>query len=116
MSVVSRGFGRHEVRRDERLPPGQYDVGASFPVLSAGPTPRTPLAAWDLTVQGEAIGLSARQFRAFDKEGLEADFAVGNGWELVSIGKLGSWFLLMIISYVLVSAVNRPAAMGQGAG
>lgn len=29
-------------------------------------------------------------------------------WSPVSWGKLGSWFLLMIISFVLVSAVNRP--------
>jgi uncharacterized membrane protein YoaT (DUF817 family) len=31
------------------------------------------------------------------------------GWSLVSIGKLGAWFLLMIISYALVAALNRPA-------
>jgi uncharacterized membrane protein YoaT (DUF817 family) len=34
-----------------------------------------------------------------------------NGWELVGFGKLGAWFLLMIISYVLVALVNRPQAM-----
>lgn len=32
-------------------------------------------------------------------------------WSLVSLGKLGAWFLLMIISYVLVAVVNRPQAM-----
>jgi len=31
-----------------------------------------------------------------------------NGWQLVSIGKLGSWFLLMIISFVLVVFIHRP--------
>ena len=30
------------------------------------------------------------------------------GWSAVSLGKLGSWFLLLIISYGLVAAVNRP--------
>jgi hypothetical protein len=38
MSFASRGFTRR--RRDAppgRLPPGQYDVGDGFPVLSAGP-------------------------------------------------------------------------------
>jgi uncharacterized membrane protein YoaT (DUF817 family) len=30
-----------------------------------------------------------------------------HGWSLVSVNKLGSWFLLMLISYVLVSAVQR---------
>ncbi len=34
-----------------------------------------------------------------------------HGWTLVSFGKLGAWFLLMIISYVLVALVNRPQAM-----
>jgi uncharacterized membrane protein YoaT (DUF817 family) len=33
------------------------------------------------------------------------------GWSLVSFGKLGSWFLLLIISYTLVALVNRPEAM-----
>ncbi|MBK6024403.1 DUF817 domain-containing protein [Brevundimonas nasdae] len=31
-----------------------------------------------------------------------------DGWEMVSLAKLGSWFLLMIISVVLVSIVHRP--------
>ncbi|WP_112663140.1 DUF817 domain-containing protein [Microvirga flavescens] len=35
------------------------------------------------------------------------------GWSMVSLAKLGSWFLLMIISYVLVSVVNRPKNMDE---
>jgi uncharacterized membrane protein YoaT (DUF817 family) len=31
-----------------------------------------------------------------------------HGWELVKIAKLGSWFLLMIISYTLVAFINKP--------
>ncbi|WP_137392286.1 DUF817 domain-containing protein [Rhodoligotrophos defluvii] len=31
-----------------------------------------------------------------------------DGWSMVAPAKLGSWFLLMIISYVLVSLVNPP--------
>ena len=34
-----------------------------------------------------------------------------HGWTLVSLGKAGAWFLLMIISYVLVALVNRPQLM-----
>jgi len=34
-----------------------------------------------------------------------------HGWSMVSIGKLGSWFLLLIISYTLVSLINGPRAM-----
>jgi len=30
------------------------------------------------------------------------------GWSAVSFGKLGSWFLLLLISYAMVAIVNRP--------
>jgi uncharacterized membrane protein YoaT (DUF817 family) len=30
------------------------------------------------------------------------------GWSMVSIAKLGSWYLLMIISFVLVATLHRP--------
>ena len=33
-----------------------------------------------------------------------------HGWSMVSIDKFGSWFLLLIISYTLVSLVNAPRA------
>jgi DMSO/TMAO reductase YedYZ molybdopterin-dependent catalytic subunit len=53
VSPVSRGFrGRRRADADpSRLPPGQYLV-EGFPVLSAGPTPRTPLEEWSLSVTG----------------------------------------------------------------
>lgn len=31
-----------------------------------------------------------------------------DGWHMVGLGKLGSWFLLMMISVVLVSLVRPP--------
>jgi hypothetical protein len=58
MPVLSRGFGRGRTRpADDRLPPGQFDMGGGFPVLSAGTDPRTPLAQWDLTVHDEIDAL-----------------------------------------------------------
>lgn len=36
-----------------------------------------------------------------------------SGWRMVSPAKLGSWYLLMIISFVLVTVVNRPRAYGS---
>ncbi|MFV0368624.1 MAG: DUF817 domain-containing protein [Hyphomicrobiaceae bacterium] len=35
------------------------------------------------------------------------------GWHMVSFNKLGAWFLLMIISYVLVAMINTPRRMQQ---
>jgi DMSO/TMAO reductase YedYZ molybdopterin-dependent catalytic subunit len=54
MSFISRGFkGRREQAVDaSRLPPGQYLV-RDFPVLSAGPTPHTPLSEWSFSITGE---------------------------------------------------------------
>ncbi len=31
-----------------------------------------------------------------------------DGWRVVSIAKMGSWYLLMMLSFVLVTAVSRP--------
>jgi DMSO/TMAO reductase YedYZ molybdopterin-dependent catalytic subunit len=49
----TRGFGgRGRAPRDPRLPPGQYDVGTEWPVLTAEVTPRLLTAAWTFTVEG----------------------------------------------------------------
>lgn len=37
-----------------------------------------------------------------------------HGWAPVSLGKYGSWFLLMLISYAMVSAVNRLSTPTHG--
>ena len=51
---ISRGFRGRRQQSDQsaRIPPGQY-LERGFPVLSAGPTPHTPLASWDFTITGE---------------------------------------------------------------
>jgi DMSO/TMAO reductase YedYZ molybdopterin-dependent catalytic subunit len=53
MTHVSRGF-RHlrqaSAQETGRLPPGQY-LTDGFPVLSAGPTPRTPLSEWTFSIK-----------------------------------------------------------------
>lgn len=38
------------------------------------------------------------------------------GWSFVPVSKLGSWFLLMIISYTLVSLINAPRALRRNEG
>jgi DMSO/TMAO reductase YedYZ molybdopterin-dependent catalytic subunit len=84
MALLSRGFrrGRRE-RTDGRLPPGQYDVGDGFPVLSAGPTPRTPLARWDLSVDDETGQLARwtwEEFRALPREPVTVDLHCVTTW------------------------------------
>jgi len=50
---ISRGFTgkRRQPEAAERIPPGQY-LTPGFPVLSAGPTPHTPLERWSFTLDG----------------------------------------------------------------
>ena len=52
-AFISRGFvgRRREPSLTNRLPPGQH-LTPDFPVLSAGPTPRTPLERWSFTIDG----------------------------------------------------------------
>ena len=37
------------------------------------------------------------------------------GWSAVPVAKLGSWFLLLFISYALVAIVNGPQDIGENA-
>src|SRR5881396_2456690 len=61
--------------RRARIPPGQY-LERGFPVLSAGPTPHTPLATWDFSIVGE-VDQPKRwtwdEFQALPREALTRD-------------------------------------------
>jgi DMSO/TMAO reductase YedYZ molybdopterin-dependent catalytic subunit len=51
--MATRGFfGRERGERDERLPPGQYDTGSSWPVLTAEVTPDLSTDDWTFRIEG----------------------------------------------------------------
>ncbi len=51
--MATRGFfGRDRGERDERLPPGQYDTGSSWPVLTAEVTPDLSTEDWTFRIEG----------------------------------------------------------------
>ncbi len=80
---IARGFhSRRAAAPPGRLPPGQYET-RDFPVLSAGPTPRTSLAKWDFTIRG-ADGQSVRwswdQLRALPHETPTVDIHCVTKW------------------------------------
>jgi DMSO/TMAO reductase YedYZ molybdopterin-dependent catalytic subunit len=51
--MATRGFfGRERGARDERLPPGQYDTGNSWPVLTAEVTPDLSTHDWTFRIEG----------------------------------------------------------------
>src|SRR5205807_5950576 len=99
MSVVNRGFrGRRSQQPGAGLiPPGQHLVDG-FPVLSAGPTPETPLEDWDFTIVDETGATAARwtweEFRALTSETPTGDIQCvtsrstwGTSWGGVSVGR-----------------------------
>jgi DMSO/TMAO reductase YedYZ molybdopterin-dependent catalytic subunit len=81
---VSRAFrGRRQSSEVEaRLPPGQY-LERGFPVLSAGPTPHTPLDRWDFSIVG-SVEQPKRwtwdEFRALPHESVTADIHCVTKW------------------------------------
>src|SRR3954467_9070546 len=53
MVKLTRGFlGKGRGERDPRLPPGQYDTGSRWPVLTAEPTPKLSTADWTFSIDG----------------------------------------------------------------
>lgn len=42
-----------------------------------------------MSIQAQAMGLHMRQFRAFDREGLAAEFAVPPHWEVTTLAAVG---------------------------
>jgi DMSO/TMAO reductase YedYZ molybdopterin-dependent catalytic subunit len=84
VSFISRGFqGRRREEGDSgRVPPGQYLVD-DFPVLSAGPTPHTPLEEWSFTITGEVAEPKTwtwEEFRALPSETITKDIHCVTKW------------------------------------
>jgi DMSO/TMAO reductase YedYZ molybdopterin-dependent catalytic subunit len=82
MSTVSRGFQGRRRDTSRQLPPGQY-LTNDFPVLSAGPTPRIPLDAWEVTVtteQGESHRWSWAELMALPAESVTVDVHCVTRW------------------------------------
>src|SRR2546423_9503583 len=84
MSPIARGFfgRRRDQEYGDRLPPGQYTV-KNFPVLSAGPTPRTPLDEWSFSIEGAVERESSwswDEFRALHSETVTRDIHCVTKW------------------------------------
>jgi DMSO/TMAO reductase YedYZ molybdopterin-dependent catalytic subunit len=82
MPVISRGFhGRGQEGPADRVPPGQHLVD-DFPVLSAGPTPHTPLEEWTFTIDGgaEPVSWTWEEFQALPSEEVTVDIHCVTKW------------------------------------
>ena len=85
MAPISRGFrGRRRelAGAEDRVPPGQY-VTNDFPVLSAGPTPHTPLDQWTFSIRqgGDTTrSWNWQEIRALPSETITADIHCVTRW------------------------------------
>ncbi len=85
MAPISRGFrGRRRelAGAEDRVPPGQY-VTNDFPVLSAGPTPHTPLDQWTFSIRqgGDTTrSWNWQEMRALPSETITADIHCVTRW------------------------------------
>ena len=94
MSRVTRGF--HGRRREPagaegRVPPGQY-LTDDFPVLSAGPTPHTPLDRWSFTLEGlvrSPVRWSWEEFLELPSQVFTVDISCVTKWTKLDTKWLG---------------------------
>ena len=82
--ALTRGFRgrRREGPETGRLPPGQH-LENGFPVLSAGPTPHTPLEDWSFSVVGETDeprSWTWDEFGALPRERVRCDIHCVTSW------------------------------------
>jgi DMSO/TMAO reductase YedYZ molybdopterin-dependent catalytic subunit len=91
--LISRGFlgRRRPAEVERRLPPGQYLV-TDFPVLSAGPTPHTPLSQWSFTMEGlvqSPVSWGWEEFRKLPCQTFTVDISCVTKWTKLDTKWLG---------------------------
>src|SRR5262249_30696434 len=97
MAIISRDFTGRRTSESGKLPPGQ-DLTATFPVLSAGPTPHVPLDRWEFVIDDGSKVLRRwdwKSFRSLPSETFTTDIhcvtrwsKLGTRWEGVSLDTL----------------------------
>jgi DMSO/TMAO reductase YedYZ molybdopterin-dependent catalytic subunit len=105
----TRGFrGRGRGPRDPRLPPGQYDAGSTWPVLTAEATPKLGTESWTFGVEGfveRPVSWTWDEIRALPQSTFEGDIHCVTTWS-----KLGVSFSGVSVDTLLAAAGPLPAA------
>ncbi len=106
---VTRGFHRRrpETAKD-RLPPGQYDTGDSWPVLSAEATPRLDEEAWTFSVDG--LVDSPQTWTWSDLQALPGSAYEGDIHCVTTWSKLDVRFAGVSVDHFLAEASPQPEA------
>ena len=99
---------RREQRGDPRLPPGQYDTGGSFPVLTAEVTPQVDREAWTFRLDGLVASPRTRtwaQVHELPPSTYEGDIHCVTTWS-----KLGTSFTGVSLDVLLGTVEVSPEA------
>jgi DMSO/TMAO reductase YedYZ molybdopterin-dependent catalytic subunit len=109
MALWTRGFrGRGAAARDARLPPGQYDAGDEWPVLSAEVTPKLATPSWSFTIEGlveRPTTWTWEEIHARPPSSYSGDIHCVTKWS-----KLGMVFSGVSVDTLLAEAAPRPSA------
>ncbi len=109
MAKFTRGFtGRGRAERDPRLPPGQYDAGDTWPVLTAEATPRLDSSAYTFAVDGlveRPTTWTWDDLHALPPSTYQGDIHCVTTWS-----KLGISFTGVSVDTLLEAAGPRPTA------
>lgn len=107
-SFFNPGFGRKRPAvHAERIPPGQYETH-DWPVLTAGPTPRIPLANWTFSLDGlveSPVKWSWEQFTALPQQSFTNDIHCVTKWS-----KLDTHWQGVSIETLLEQVTLKPEA------
>jgi DMSO/TMAO reductase YedYZ molybdopterin-dependent catalytic subunit len=105
--TFTRGFtGRRA--RDPRLPPGQYDVGKDWPVLTAEATPSLSTDKWTFAIDGlveKPVSWTWSEIMALPKSEFMGDIHCVTTWS-----KLGVRFRGVSVDTLLEAAQPQPSA------
>ena len=108
MATFTRGFKGRRACRDPRLPPGQYDTGRAWPVLTAEATPRIDTSTWTFRVEGlvaDPTTWTWEQIHALSGSTYNGDIHCVTTWS-----KLGMTFTGVSVDTLLEVARPLPTA------
>ena len=108
MSGFTRGFLGRRKPSDPRLPPGQYDTGRSWPVLTAEVTPKLDTAEWTFGVEGlveQPVSWTWDEIHALGADTYRGDIHCVTTWS-----KLDMTFTGISVDTLLAIAKPLPAA------
>ena len=108
MAKFTRGFTGRRAGRDPHLPPGQYDAGNLWPVLTAEPTPSLDTATWTFSIEGlvsTPITWTWEQIHTLPSSTYDGDIHCVTTWS-----KLGMTFSGVSVDTLLAAAQPLPTA------